>query len=237
VAISATASDNVGVSSVQFQLDGSNLGSVLTAAPYTVQWDTSTVADGVHTLTAVANDTSGNVTTSSPVVVTVSNGGAPLPPPTTSGTVLIGDQDTKANADYDDSGLAEAFQATAASSGTLTSLSAYIDANSTASSVVLGLYSDVGGHPGILLTQGTVGSPLNGAWNTASVPGAAIVSGSTYWIAILSPFGAGSVYFRDHGSGGSPVETSLETTLVAFPAMWTTGVVYGDGPISANGSG
>jgi hypothetical protein len=236
VAVSATAADNVAVAGVQFQLDGANLGSEATSVPYTVPWDTSSAADGVHTLTAVARDPSGNVATSSPVAVTVSNGAPPPPPPTT-GTVLVGDQDIKANVDFNDGGLAEAFQATAAGTGTMKSLSAYIDATSSASSVVVGLYSDAGGHPGTLLTQGTLSSPVSGAWNTVAVPGTPVVAGTKYWIAILGPFGAGTVRFRDHGSGGSPVEASLETTLVLLPALWTTGATYNDGPVSANGSG
>jgi hypothetical protein len=79
VAVSASASDNVGVAGVQFELDGSALGAEDTSSPYSTSWDTTTVANGTHTLTAVARDTSGNRTTSSPVAITVSNG----PPPDT----------------------------------------------------------------------------------------------------------------------------------------------------------
>lgn len=73
VTISATASDNVGVSSVQFTVDGSNLGSALSGAgPYTYSWDTTTVADGAHTIGAVASDTAGNTATAS-ASITLSN--------------------------------------------------------------------------------------------------------------------------------------------------------------------
>ena len=61
VAVSASASDNVGVVGVQFRLDGANLGAEDTAAPYSVSWNTTTVANGSHTLTAVARDAAGNV--------------------------------------------------------------------------------------------------------------------------------------------------------------------------------
>src|SRR5262249_12416697 len=40
--VSANATDNVAVASVQFQLDGSNLGALLTTAPYTISWNTTT---------------------------------------------------------------------------------------------------------------------------------------------------------------------------------------------------
>jgi chitodextrinase len=71
--ISATAADNVAVAGVQFKLDGANLGTEVTASPYTFSWNTSTATEGAHTITAVARDTSGNTTTSTSVSVTVSN--------------------------------------------------------------------------------------------------------------------------------------------------------------------
>src|SRR5207248_1805271 len=79
VAVSASATDNVGVGGVQFKLDGANLGAELTAAPYAVTWDTKAAANSAHTLTAVARDAAGNVTTSAAVSVTVFND---LTPPT-----------------------------------------------------------------------------------------------------------------------------------------------------------
>src|SRR5262249_38243041 len=42
VTVSANASDNIAVAGVQFQVDGVNLGSPDTAAPYSVSWDTTT---------------------------------------------------------------------------------------------------------------------------------------------------------------------------------------------------
>jgi hypothetical protein len=71
--IAASAADNVGVAGVQFQVDGVNLGAERTAAPYSMAWATTSVADGSHTITAIARDAAGNVATSAPVAVTVSN--------------------------------------------------------------------------------------------------------------------------------------------------------------------
>jgi len=73
MSVSANASDNVGVASVQFTLDGSNLGSALTASPYQVAWDTTTATNGAHVLGAAARDAAGNVGNAVPVTVTVSN--------------------------------------------------------------------------------------------------------------------------------------------------------------------
>ena len=75
VNVAATASDNVGVSGVQFRLDGAAIGTEDTSAPYSVSWDTTTATAGTHTLTAVARDAAGNLTTSAPVSVTVAGSG------------------------------------------------------------------------------------------------------------------------------------------------------------------
>jgi hypothetical protein len=75
--LSATASDDVGVAGVQFTLDGANLGAEIPTAPYNASWNTSSVANGTHTLTAVAHDSAGNTTTSAPISVTVNNQSQP----------------------------------------------------------------------------------------------------------------------------------------------------------------
>src|SRR5262245_8722227 len=64
ITVAASATDNVGVVGVQFRLDGQNLGPEVTAAPFSITWDTVPTANGAHALTAVARDAAGNVTTS-----------------------------------------------------------------------------------------------------------------------------------------------------------------------------
>ena len=86
VPVTADATDNVGVTKVQFTLDGAALGALDTAAPFSVPWDTLTATPGVHTLTAVATDAVGNTTTSAPISVTVDNTVADTTAPTISGT-------------------------------------------------------------------------------------------------------------------------------------------------------
>jgi chitodextrinase len=77
VAVSATASDNVGVVGVQFKLDGVNLGVEDTTSPYSISWNTLTASNGAHALTAVARDAAGNTTTTASVAVTVFNDTTP----------------------------------------------------------------------------------------------------------------------------------------------------------------
>ncbi len=67
----ADASDNA--IGVQFKVDGVNIGREVQTPPYSVSWDTTTLTQGPHTLTAVVRDAAGNVASSDPVTVTVLN--------------------------------------------------------------------------------------------------------------------------------------------------------------------
>ena len=79
VAVAATAVDAGGVVGVQVRVDGVTLGAAQTAPPYGATWDTSTVADGPHTITVEAWDAAGNRGSAS-VTVTVQNTPAVLTP-------------------------------------------------------------------------------------------------------------------------------------------------------------
>ena len=73
VLLTATATDDVEVADVQFLLDGIVLGAPDTTSPYAITWNTASTADGLHTLSARARDSSGNTATSPAVSVAVSN--------------------------------------------------------------------------------------------------------------------------------------------------------------------
>jgi len=89
VSVTATASDNVGVTKVEFYLDGA-LQSTDTTSPYSWSWDTTSATNASHTLTAKAYDAALNVGTSTAVSVTVNN--------STAGTDISGWTVTQANA-------------------------------------------------------------------------------------------------------------------------------------------
>jgi chitodextrinase len=72
VTVSATASDDIGVTGVGFY-DGDTLIGTDTTSPYSVSWNTSTAANGTHDLTAKATDASGKTGTSTTVTVNVFN--------------------------------------------------------------------------------------------------------------------------------------------------------------------
>jgi hypothetical protein len=77
VTVQATATDNLGVTRVEFYVDGV-LRAADTAAPYNWPLDTTRLADGAHTLTVRAVDAAGNLAQASQAF-TVSNPTA-LPP-------------------------------------------------------------------------------------------------------------------------------------------------------------
>lgn len=226
VSVTASASDDVGVVGVQFKLDGVALGAEDTVSPYAITWNTTAATNGSHTLTAVARDAATNTTTSSSVTVTVSNV-----------TTLLGSTSILTNLDTNATGRAEAFRTSSLAAGTLAQLKFYLDSTSTASSVIVGVYSNASGHPSSLLTSGTVTSPAAGAWNSVSVSTTAISSGTTYWIAILAPTGStGTIEFRDTSAGTGAAETSASGSLTALPGSWTRQTTYTDGPLSAYGT-
>jgi len=79
VSVSISAADNVGVTRVDFRVNGISQATT-NVPPYTFSWASTLVPDGVVTLTAVAWDAAGNTATSAPLSATVYN-----PPPMGSG--------------------------------------------------------------------------------------------------------------------------------------------------------
>lgn len=71
--VAATASGTLKLLGVQFKLDGYNLGSEVTTGPYLCAWNTTQVADGAHTVTAIARDSAGNQATASAGVIVSNN--------------------------------------------------------------------------------------------------------------------------------------------------------------------
>src|SRR5207248_697977 len=79
--VAASAADDVGVTRVEFLLDGS-IASTDTAASWAWSWDTIAASNGAHTLTAAAYDAAGNRAVSPAVGVTVNNGAPDTTAPT-----------------------------------------------------------------------------------------------------------------------------------------------------------
>jgi CHRD domain/Bacterial Ig domain len=69
---SAASSYNVTVNHVDFMVDGAMVGTAM-AAPYSVSWDSTKVANGSRSITAKVTDSVNGTATSSATVVTVQN--------------------------------------------------------------------------------------------------------------------------------------------------------------------
>jgi hypothetical protein len=80
VGLSAAASGE-GVVSVQFRVDGADVGKAVAPGSCCVMWDSRTSSDGFHTVQAIGRDRFGNVLTSQPVTFLVNNF-TPEPSPT-----------------------------------------------------------------------------------------------------------------------------------------------------------
>jgi hypothetical protein len=157
------------------------------------------------------------------------------PTPTSSAPILLlGDQTVEAQSDYNPPGMAEAFQYTAAASGSVNKLWIWVDNTNTATSIVVGLYTNsaTGENASTLLAQGTVASPVKGAWNAVTVTPVSVAAGTKYWLAVLGPAGGGTPQFRDVPSGGK-AQTSAQTNLALLPATWSSGNSYSYSPLSA----
>jgi len=72
VRIDVSASDDVGVTLVELYVDGQSIGTE-TTEPFVFNWDSTTVPDGVATLSACAYDAAGNEGISSLVTLEVTN--------------------------------------------------------------------------------------------------------------------------------------------------------------------
>jgi chitodextrinase len=72
ITVEAQASDDTGVVGVQFKLNGTNLGSEITSAPYALKWQTRSAQNNTYTLEAIARDADGN-TSSHHIIITLQN--------------------------------------------------------------------------------------------------------------------------------------------------------------------
>ncbi len=151
--------------------------------------------------------------------------------------LVLGDGTLASKIDSNPQGTAEAYRTTATKNGVITAIRVYIDASSTATEIVTGIYDNNSGRPGKLLGQVKSKVTQDGTWVQIPIPTVKVTAGKTYWIAILGS--KGQLKFRDRlGSGTAPLITSAQKSLTNLPNTWTTGSVYpDDGPISLYGAG
>jgi hypothetical protein len=240
VTVSGNASDNVGVVGVQFKLDGANLGAEDTSSPYSISWNTTTAANGSHTLTAVARDAAGNTTTSAGVTVTVSNGD------TTPPTVSI----TAPSAGLTVRGMAVAVSATASDNVGVVGVQFKLDGanlgaedttspygvswdslnSANGSHTLTAVARDAAGNSttsaGITVTVSNVINTATGAgsWVNVSFDNQAATF-TAEWDASPTASAMDSVMGLSNGSVASTNIASSYTNLAAIVRFWTNGLV------------
>jgi len=149
---------------------------------------------------------------------------------------VMGDKTKEPWVDYKPQGTAQAYRTTPQKTGVVTTVQVYLDASSTATELVAGVYKDNSGHPGALVAQGKLSTLKSGAWNSVPVPVASVTAAQPYWIAILGS--KGQIGFLDLlGSGTGLMESSASTTLTSLPATWTGSVFKTNSNMSVFGNG
>jgi glucose/arabinose dehydrogenase len=138
-------------------------------------------------------------------------------------------------------GRGEVYRTTATVTGAALAVRLYLDGESTASKLTLGIYADVGGEAGALLGSGTLFDPVAGAWNEVRLAtGVTLTAGTRYWFALLNPSDSAGP-LRWHDRAGAPADferTSASLTLDALPDLWQSQFFYEDGgPLSAEAYG
>ena len=222
VSVSANASDSTGISGVQFQLDGANLGSSVTQAPYSTSWNTSSASTGTHVLTAVATDTSGLTATSTAVSVTIA---AIVNPPVISAVAasVTGSSSASISWTTDEASSTQVFYGTTASYGSSSTLTpALVTTHSVALS---GLAASTTYHYEVVSTNSAGEQTLSPdmTFTTQAGGGSTLPNPIAYWN-------------LDAGSGTTAVDNSGDghtATLVNSPT-WVTGIA-GDA-LAFNGS-
>ncbi len=74
-----SAGGEYNVVSVEYKVDGATVGSAVASSPFSKNFDTRTVSNGSHTLTAQVTDDHGGVSTSGNYTIIVNNGSTTLP--------------------------------------------------------------------------------------------------------------------------------------------------------------
>jgi hypothetical protein len=208
VSAAATGTNGQAVAGVQFKLDGANLLAEDTTSPYAVNWNSTAVGDGIHTLSAVARDAMGNTATAANVAVTVTNGlSVPEIEVTGNGTVIQDGDTTPDASDLTDFGSVDA------ASGSVTCT--YVIRNTGTASLAVANVALSGAHAADF---SVVAQPV------ASVA----VGGSTTFGVKFDPNAAGLrtavVSFGNSDADENPCQFSIQGTGVAgsgLPPPWT----------------
>ena len=261
VALSATASDNRGVTQVEWYVDGTRVASD-SAAPWQASWSSTAVADGQHTIVAKARDAAGNWGTSASVSVRVANAttspgdataptvsvSSPLPGATVSGTVAlaavaadaVGVKQVKwyvdgAEVAWDGAAPWQAsWNSATAANGQHTMFAKAADAAGnwgTSASISVTVDNTPAPPPSGSSVVAAVGDICDGTSCAAGIGTAATIAG----IAPVRFFGLGDYQYQNAGSGGSTFQSGYQAKFAAQHAI--TIPVFGSTHDTCDGSG
>jgi hypothetical protein len=144
--------------------------------------------------------------------------------------VLFGDRRVESHWRRAAGGVAAAFPFRSASSGRASSICVYVGWHSRAKTLVAGLYLSDHGHPGALVTSGSLRSPRRGAWNLVRITGG-VTAGRRYWLGLLGA--RGRLDLRQRRAGSCHGELSISHRLRSLPSAWAHGAHWGRCPVSA----
>ena len=191
ITLSATAADNIGVTKVEFWVDGALKGTD-TSSPYSMTLDSRTLANGSHSLIAKAFDAAGNTTSSTAVSFSISNAGASINEAESNGTI-----------------------ATANTVGTATSIAGFISTASDKDFFKVNLAAgqkvrvDMAGPSGVdydLYLVSSTGAGLASSEGTTAAESLTYTNGST----------ARTVYIKVQSYSGASTSTGY-TLTVSYP--------------------
>jgi hypothetical protein len=149
---------------------------------------------------------------------------------------IMGDKTLEPLIDYKPQGIAQAFQVIPQNTSVVTTVQVYLDAGSTATELVAGVYDSNNGHPGTLVAQGKLSTLKYGAWNSVPIPVTPVTNAQPYWIAILGSNGQIGFLNRKR-FGTSLMETSASSTLTSLPDTWDSSSTYPHSEMSVFGLG
>lgn len=145
---------------------------------------------------------------------------------------IIGYNSIGSNSQSSSSGQARAYSFTASATGTANTFYLYVNSLNSATTVKVGVYSSNGANPVTLLSSGSLSNPSSSAWNSISISPVSLTSGTQYWLVVLSPYGSGTLRFRDVSGGSS--KRSSSAILTSLPSSWgTSGATYTYSSMSA----
>jgi hypothetical protein len=134
---------------------------------------------------------------------------------------LLGRKGTINHSGGEGPGAAVAFRFPDQTPGVAGSVSVYVRSGDTAKTIVAGVYSNQGSHPGSRLASASGSVSHTGRWLTLSLPSTTIASGHTYWIALLGE--RGTLELATEGQPGCRSVTERGAALASLPRVWKPG--------------